>query len=88
MRQLTVDRRLTGTRVTDQRLVLLDYRVAERPGDGRGVVTASIRCRLRSATIPRLSASRHTGGAAGGRHGDPAGRPVLRRGPQVADPGT
>jgi hypothetical protein len=36
MRQLTVDLRLTGTRVTDQRLVLLDYRVAERPGDGQG----------------------------------------------------
>jgi hypothetical protein len=36
MRHPTVDLRLTGTRVTDQRLVLLDYRVAERPGDGRG----------------------------------------------------
>jgi hypothetical protein len=36
MRQLTVDLRLTGTRVSDQRLVLVDYRVAEPPGDGRG----------------------------------------------------
>jgi hypothetical protein len=31
-----LDLSLTSTRVIDERLVLLDYRGADRPGDGRG----------------------------------------------------
>jgi hypothetical protein len=34
VRQLTVDLSLTSTRVIDERLVLLDYRVADRAGAG------------------------------------------------------
>jgi hypothetical protein len=35
-----LDLSLTGTRVIDERLVLLDHRVADRSGDGKGTPSA------------------------------------------------